>query len=276
MIQKKNGTKKEVQIAVPLKYLSNFWRSLEMSLINCKVELSLKWIENCVLTTAANANKAIFKITDAKLYVPIVTLSAEDNAKLSKLLSEGFKRTVYWNEYKVIDNKIVETAANNEEKYIRELLDSSYQGVKRLFVLAYDNTAGNNQVSIDSYKKYFLPRVKIENYNIEIDGRNFYDQPINDSIKQYDEIRKISTGQGDDYTTGCLLDFAYFEKNYRLIAVDLSKQKALDADSRAIQQIVFTGKIKAAADNTRVIIYYILEQSKETMLEFSKGTAKVL
>ena len=127
------------------------------------------------------------------------------------------------------------------------MLDSSYQGIKRLSVLAYDNTEGNNQVSIDSSKKYFLPRVKIENYNIEIDGRNFYDQPINDSIKQYDEVRKISTGQGDDYTTGCLLDFAYLEKNYRLIAADLNKQKALDADSRAIQQIVFTSKIKATS-----------------------------
>ena len=195
---------------------------------------------------------------------------------MSKLLSDGFKRSIYWNKYKVIDNILVEIAANNEEKYIRELLDSSYQGVKRLFVLAYDNTAGNDQVSIDSFKKYFLPRVKIENYNIEIDGRNFYDQPINDSIKQYDEIRKISTGQGDDYTTGCLLDFAYFEKNYRLIAVDLSKQKALDADSRAIQQIIFTGKIKVTVANTRVTIYYILEQSKETKLEFAKRTTKVL
>ena len=86
-----NGTKNGVKIAVPLKYLSNFWRSLEMPLINCKVELSLKWIENCVLTTAANANEATFKITDAKRYVPIVTLSAEDNAKLSKLVAEGFK-----------------------------------------------------------------------------------------------------------------------------------------------------------------------------------------
>ena len=84
------------------------------------------------------------------------------------------------------------------------------------------------------------------------------------------------TTQGDDYTTGCLLDFTYFEKNYRLIAVDLSKQKALDADSRATQQIIFTGKIKASADNTRVITYYILEQSKETILEFPKGTTKVL
>ena len=193
-----------------------------MPLINCKVELSLKWYERCLLTAATTA---IFKITDAKLYVPIVTLSAEDSVKLSKLLSEGFKRPIYWNEYKVTPNKIVEIAANNEGKYIRELFDSSWQEVKRLFVLAYNNTAGNNQVSVDSYEKYFPPRVKIENYNIEIDGRNFYDQPINDLIKQYDEIGKISTGQGDDYTTGCLLDFAYFEKNYRLIAADLSKQK---------------------------------------------------
>ena len=234
----------------------------------------MSWCENCILSSAGD--NAIFTITDAKRYVPIVTLSAEDNAKLSNLLGDGFKRLVYWNKCKVILNKIVEIAANNEEKYIRVLLDSSYQGVKRLFLLAYNNTEGNNQVSIDSFRKYFLPRVKIENYNIEIDGRNFYDQPINDSIKQYHEIRKISTGQGDDYTTGCLLDFSYFEKNYRLIAVDLSKQKALDADSRAIQQIIFTGKIKATEANTRVIIYYILEQSKETKLEFAKGTTKVL
>ena len=204
-------------------------------------------------------------ITEAKRDVPVVTLSTENIAKLSKLLTEGFKRPVYWNKYKIIPNKTYD-----ENDNIRELLDSSYQGVKRLFVLAYNNTAGNNQVSVDSYKKYFLPRVKIENYNIEIDGRNFYDQPINDSIKQYDEIRKISTGQGDDYTTGCLLDFAYFEKNYRLIAADLSKQKDLDADSRAIQQII-TDKASAG-----VMIYYILEQTKQTMLEFAKRTTKVL
>ena len=94
---------------------------------------------------------------------------------------------------------------------------------------------------------------------------------MNDSVKQYDEIRKISTGQGDDYTTGCLLDFAYFENNYRLIVADLSKQKPWDADSRSVQQIIFTGE----TDNT-VRVYYILEQPKETILEFSKGTTKVL
>ena len=127
------------------------------------------------------------------------------------------------------------------------------------------------RVTADTHRKYFLPRIKTENYNIEIDGRNFYDRPINYSIKQYDEVRKISIGQGDDYTTGCLFDFAYFEKNYRLIAADLSKQKALVADPRVIQQIIFTGK--ASQD---VVIYYILEKTKETILQFSKGTTNVL
>ena len=243
---------------------------------------SLEWIENCVLTTAAigvdnnatGADSATFKITDAKLYVPIVTLSIEDNAKLSKLLSEGFRRSVYWNKYKVTDNIVVSLNAAKEEKYVRERLDASFEGVKRLFVLAYDNRGVDDQVSVDSFKKHFLPRVKIE--NIKIDGRNFYDQLINDSIKQYDKFRKMSTGKGDDYTTGCLLDFAYFEKSYRLIAADLSKQKSLDADSKAIEQIIFTGKIKSTVENTRIIIYYILEQSKETLLELTKGTTKVL
>ena len=150
----------------------------------------------------------------------------------------------------------------------RERLDAGIQGVNKLFALAYAH--GDNATNENSYDKYFLPRLKIDNYNIEIDGRNFYDQSINDLIKQYDEIRKISTGHGDDYTTGCLLDFAYFDKNYRLIAADLSKRKALDADPKAIQQIIFTGEA-----SVNVLIYYILEKSKETVLEFSKGTTKV-
>ena len=132
-----DGTKNGVKIAVTLKHLSNFWRSLEMPFINCKVEISLKRYERCLLTAA---NTATFRITDVKRYVPIVTLSIEGNSKLSKLLNEGFKRPIYCNEYKVTPNKTVETAAANEEKYIRELFDSSCQGVKRLFVLAYDNT----------------------------------------------------------------------------------------------------------------------------------------
>ena len=174
-----------------------------MPLINCKIEFSLGWYEECVLSNAGTA--ATFKITDAKLYVPIVTLKTEDNTKLSKLLNKGFKRSMYWNKYKIIFRNY------NENEYIRERIDASFQEVNKLFVLLY---ASGDITNENSYRKHFLPRVKIENYNIEIDGRNFYDQPINDLIKQYDEIRKISTGQGDDYTTGCLLDFSYFEKNY--------------------------------------------------------------
>ena len=101
-------------------------------------------------------------------------------------------------------------------------LDASIQGVNKLFVFPY--MRGDNFTTENSYDKYFLPRLKIDNYNIEIDGRNFYDQAINDSIKRYNEIRKILTGQGDDYTTGCLLDFACSNKKYRLIAADVSKQ----------------------------------------------------
>ena len=188
----------------------------------------------------------------------------QQKTKLSKLLSEGFKRPVYWNKYEVIPNR-----KYDENDYIRELLDSSYPGVKIFFVLAYRNCSSANRVAADSHRRYLLLRVKIENCNIEIDGRNFYDQPINDLIKQYDEVRKVSTGQGDDYTTGCLLDFAYLKKNYRPIAADLRKQKALDTDSTAIQQIIFTGKADAAA-----MINYILEQSKEATIQFSKELCK--
>ena len=199
-----------IKIAGPLKHLSNFWRSLEILLINCKVEFSLTWNENCILTSFAG--NSTFTITDAKLYVPVVTLSIEDNARLTKLLSEGFERSVYWNKYKVTPNKTY-----NQNNYIRKLLHASSQGAKRLFFLAYDNNAGDDLVTANSHRRYFLPRIKIENYNIKIDGRNFYDQPINDLIKQYDEVRKISTGQGDDYSTCCLLHFSYFKKKKKKI-----------------------------------------------------------
>ena len=141
-----------------------------------------------------------------------------------------------------------------------------------MLVLAFSNTHNNdNKVERDSHTKYFLARINITNYNVLIDGRNVYDQPINDLKKQYNEIRKTATGQGDDYKTGCLLDYQYFKDHYNLIANDLSKQKELDADSRAIQQIGFYGMLK-----TNSLVYTVLEKSKATMLQFSKGTAKVL
>ena len=128
--------------------------------------------------------------------------------------------------------KVIEKRNN-----LYELLNASFQCVRRLFFLGYFVAAGNiadEEAGTKDNKKYFLPREEVINYIVLIDGRNFYDQPVTDLIKQYDEVRKVSTGQSDDCTTGCLLDYAYIKGNYRLIAIDLSKQKALHADLRAM------------------------------------------
>ena len=184
---------KNAKIVVPLKYVSNFFRSQEMPLINCKIHLELKWNNNCVMygdnDNAGDANReTAFKIASTKLYVPVVTLSTKDNVNLTKQLDEGFKRSVYWNEYK---SKIERKAPENND-VTRFPLDASLQGANKLFVLAFDNTDnGDNKVERDSHGKYFLPRVDITNYNVLIDGRNFYDRPISDQIKKYDEIRKL-------------------------------------------------------------------------------------
>ena len=171
-----------------------------------------------------------------------------------------------------VPNKKIETRNLDDKNSTRFYLDASFQGVKRLFVLAFDNTNnGAKKVERNSHTKYFLPRVNITNCNVLIDERNFYDQPVNDLVKQYDKIRKTATGQWDDYTTGCLLDYQDFKDHYNLIAVDLSNRKELDAHSRAIQQIESYGILKT---NSQVCT--VLEKSKETMLEFSNGTAKVL
>ena len=115
-----------------------------------------------------------------------------------------------------------------------------------------------------------------KSYNIEIDGRNVSDQPINDLVKQYDEVTKNFCRTRWWLHNWLFIRLFLFKKNYRLIAANLFKQKALDADSREIQQIIFTGTTKATVANTRVVIFYVLEKSKETILEFSKGTTKVL
>ena len=106
-----------------------------------------------------------------------------------------------------------------------------------------------------------------------VDGKNFFDQPINSMIKKYKNISKIATGQGEDYTTGCLLDYSYFKDHYKMIAIDLSKQQALDADPRAIQQINFTANLDRAGNTA---MFFIIEEAKETVLELSQRTVKVL
>ena len=257
-----NIAKRSVKVVVPLKYLSNFFRSLEMPLINCKIKLNLTWKKECVLST--DAGNAVFIINDTKMYVPVVTLSKEDNKDFIEQQNKGFQRSVYWNEYKT--KEINENADANVFKYIN--LDPSFQGVNRLFVTAYNRVDG--QPNRDDQRKYYLPKIDLNKYNVIIDGRNFYDNPIESDIEKYRELKKVMIGKGEDYTTGSLLDFDYFKEHYKLVAVDLSKQKELDADPRAIQQIEFKYMLE-----TNSTIYWVLEKSKETILEFYKGTVKV-
>ena len=175
-----------------------------------------------------------------------------------------FQRSIYWKEYKT--KEITEDADANMFKYIN--LDPSFQGVNRLFVMAYNRVDG--QPTRNGQRKYYLPRISLNKYIVIIDERHFYDNPIESDIEKYRELKKIMIGKGEDYTTGSLLDYNYFDKHYKLVAVDLSKQKELDADPRVIQETEFKYMLE-----TNSTIYCVLEKSKETILEYYKGTVKV-
>ena len=220
-----NDRTKNTEIMVPLKYLSSFWRTLKMLLMNCEINLILTWSEKCVIVSSGDVDqKATFAITDNRLYVPVVTLSTQDNAKLLQQLKSGFKRVINWNKY------LSKPELLTENPNLNHLVEPSFQGVNRLFVLAFEN-----DVQRTSAKGYYIPNVELKDCNIMITGENFFVQPVKDNKVTYENIRKIATGQGDDYTTVFLLDYPYFKDSYRMIGVDLSKQQALDADSRAIQ-----------------------------------------
>ena len=136
--------------------------------------------------------------------------------------------------------------------------------------MAYSR-ADDNQATRDGQRKYYLPRIDLKKYNVILDGRNFYDNPIENNIEKYRELKQAMIGKGEDYITGSLLDYEYFKKHYKLVAADLSKQKELDADPRAIQQIEFTYML-----GTNSTIYWVLGKSKETILEFSKELLKYI
>ena len=213
---------------------------------------------------STDAGEAVFIINDTKLYVPVVALSREDNKGFIEQQNKGFQRSIYWNEYKT--KEINEDADANVFKSIN--LDPSFQVVNRLFVMAYNRV--DDKPTRNGQRKYYLPRINLNKYSVTIDGRNFYDNPIESDIKKYRELKKVMIGKGEDYTTGSLLDYNYFKKHYKFVAVDLSKQKELDADPRAIQQIEFKYML-----GTNSTIYWVVEKSKETILEFFKGTVKV-
>ena len=172
-----------------------------MPLINCEINLILTWSENCVISSGTGETK--FVMTDTKLYVPVVTLWTQDNDKLLEQLRSAFKRTITCNKYQL------KVSTERQNQYLDFLIDPSFHGVNRLSVLfeIEDDRKVNTQ--------YYLPKVEIKDYNVMIDGENVFDQAVQSYTRTYDNIQKIATGQRDDYTTGCLLNYNYFKKHYK-------------------------------------------------------------
>ena len=264
----KNGTQ-EVELAIPLKFLGNFWRALNIPLITCEVSLELKLDKNCVITSLEQRDIGggnrdndptgpTLSITDCKLYVPAVTLSKDDEIKLLTNLKSGFKREIIGNKYR---SQMTTEAINNN---LNILIDPTFTNVNRLFVLAYQ-TANDRQ----SYSQFYLPRVMVKDFNVIIDKLAFFDLPIKTEEEAYEKIIDIS--RNNEYTTGNLLDYDYFKKYYKLIAIDLSKQQVLQEKEDLVQQINFIGKLEEAAN-----VFIIIEKKENTILEFSQNLANVI
>ena len=267
----KNG-KQEIELAIPLKYLGNFWRALNTPLISCEVSLELKWNKNCVITSleerqvdaappVVRDNSSIgatLAINDCKLYTPVVTLSKEDEIKLLTNLKSGFKREIIWNKYR---SQMTTEAINNN---LNILIDPTFTNVNRLFVLTYQNVDDRQ-----SYDEIYLRKVMVKDYNVIIDKLAFFDLPIKTEQEAYEKIIDIS--RNNEFTTGNLLDYDYFKKYYKLIAIDLSKQQVLQENEDLIQQINFIGKLEEAAN-----VFIIIEKKENTILEFSQSFANVI
>ena len=232
------------------------------------MSLELKWNKNCVITSlqigvnldggnTAAPTGATLSITDCKLYIPVVTLSKDDEIKLLTNLKSGFKREIIWNKYR---SQMTTEEANNN---LNILIDPTFTNVNRLFVLAYQ-TADDRQ----SFSQFYLPNVMVKDYNVIIDKLAFFDLPMKTEEETYEKIIDIS--RNNEYTTGNLLDYDYFKKHYKLITVDLSKQQVLQENEDLIQQINFIGRLENAA------VFIIIEKKENTILEFSQNFANVI
>ena len=184
--------KKDVTIAIPLKYLGNIWRSLDIPLINCEITLVLSWYKECVLVgrafrgpPAAAANRinsptsAKFEITDCKLYVSVVTLPAENDNKLLEQLKSGFRITIKWNKY------ISPMSNQNKNNNLNYLTDPTFSNVNRLFVLSFENEDDRT-----SYYKCYIPSVEIKDYNVLIDGNAIFELPVKNIEETYEKLLK--------------------------------------------------------------------------------------
>ena len=265
--------KQHVELALPLKYLGNSWRALNIPLISCELFLELKWNKNCVITSLeerqvdagplvvnGTTTGATLAINDCKLYVLVVTLSKDDEIKLLTNLKSGFKREIIWNKYR----SQMTTEAIKINNNLNILIDPTFTNVNRLFVLAY----GQNNNDRQSFSRFYLPNVMVKDYNVIIDKLAFFDLPIKTEEEAYEKIIDIS--RNNEYKTGNLLDYDYFKK-YKLIAIDLSKQQLLQENEDLIQQINFIGRLTEAAN-----IFMITEKKEHTILEFSQNFANVI
>ena len=259
-----------VILAIPLKYLGNFWRAFNIPLISCEVSSELKWNKNCVITSiqreinldGGNTDAptgATLAINDCKLYLPVVTLSKDDEIKLLANLKSGFKREIIWNKYR---SQMTAEAINNT---LNILIDPTFTNVNRLFVPAY----GQNNNDRQSFSRFYLPNVMVKDYNVIIDKLAFFDLPMKTEEETYEKIIDIS--RNNEYTTGNLLDYDYFKKYNKLIAIDLSKQQVLQENEDLIQQINFIGRLTEAAN-----VFIIIEKKEHTILEFSQNFANVI
>ena len=195
-----------------------------------------------------------FKITNTKLYVPVVTLSKENDIKLLEQLKSGFKRTIKWNKYR---SQMTIQPQNNNLNY---LIDPTFTNVNRLFVLSFTrDNAGDNR---DSFSDYYVPKVEIKDFNVLIDEKWFYDLPVKPEEEAYE--KSIEMSNNNDYATGTLLDFAYFKKNYRLIATDLSMQAKLKDQ----QQIILLENLKTKIMEQQCSLS--LKNQKKQLLIFHK------
>ena len=200
-----NGTK-GVETKVPLKYLSNFCRTLEISLINCEISFTLTWSKNCFLLNGTAANQELtFTISNTKFYFPVVTLSTQHNLKPLKQLESGFKGTNNRNKYQSRFTKQVWYLTDESWCITDFLIDPSFEEVNRRFFLSFKDSRVR-----ESYKQSFLLTVEMKDCNVLFDGRNFFDQQVKKDLGAYDNIPKIATGKSDDSATGCLLDYLYF------------------------------------------------------------------
>ena len=227
---------------------------MNIPLISCELFLELKWNKNCVITSLeqrqvdagppvvnGTTTGATLAINDCKLFVPVVTLSKDVEIKLLTNLKSGFKREIIWNKYR---SQMTTEAINNN---LNILIDPTFTNVNRLFVIAY----GQNNNDRQSFSRFYLPNVMVKDYNVIIDKLAFFDLPIKTEEKAYEKIIDIS--RNNEYTTGNLLDYDYFKKYYKLIAIDLSKQQVLQENEDLIQQINFIGRLTEAA-NVFIII----------------------